>query len=310
MVTAKAFCDQCRIPLNEGWGYIWGTYGQTWTASSRITSKAPASSKTQAAKYGNKWIGKRVTDCSGLLYWASKQLGFSLPHGANTMYNSYCKSKGKLTASTAMKPGYAVFLYDGKTRHHVGVYVGNDTVIEAKGTQYGVVTSHLSHWDEWGELKGIDYSNEEEEHMPTNPVSRPTLRMGSRGEAVRDMQKRLLANGYLIDADGVFGTNTATALMSFQRSHGLVGDGVCGPLTWAMLEANPTQSTPAIPEGMAPENYDPADAGMTIVDVNDLDWSETEDDTRFEDILERLKAMHVQLGDLIEEADRILREGI
>lgn len=67
MVTAKAFCDQCRIPLSEGWGYIWGTYGQTWTASSRITSKAPATSKSQAAKYGSKWIGKRVTDCSGLL---------------------------------------------------------------------------------------------------------------------------------------------------------------------------------------------------------------------------------------------------
>lgn len=95
MVTAKDFCTQCSIPLQEGWGYIWGTYGQLWTASSRITSKAPANSKAQAAKYGSKWIGKRVSDCSGLLYWASKQLGFSLPHGANTMYNSYCKSKGK-----------------------------------------------------------------------------------------------------------------------------------------------------------------------------------------------------------------------
>ena len=42
--------------------------------------------------------------------------------------------------------------------HHVGVFVGDDTVIEAKGTVYGVVTSHLNHWDHWGELKMIDYS--------------------------------------------------------------------------------------------------------------------------------------------------------
>ena len=300
MVTAKDFCTQCCIPLSEGWGYIWGTYGQVWTANSKISSSAPASSKAQAKKYGSKWYGKRVTDCSGLPFWASRQLGFKLVHGANSIYNSYCVNKGKLTADTVLKPGYVVFLYDPKRkkpRHHIGVYIGNNTVIEAKGTPYGVVTSHLSNWDEWGELKSIDYTAEEEERMPTNSVSRPTLRMGSRGEAVRDMQKRLLAAGYRIDVDGAFGSGTASALIAFQSAHGLTADGVCGPLTWAMLEGE-TKAQPSIPEGMAPENYMPEDEGMKIVDVNDLDWSETDDDN---DVLEQLRSIRTQIDALIKK---------
>lgn len=140
--------------------------------------------------------------------------------------------------------------------------------------------------------------------MPTNPVSRPTLRIGSRGEAVRELQKYLLSAGYRIDVDGAFGVATENALKQFQQNHNLVADGVCGPMTWAMLEANPTQSTPAIPEGMAPENYDPADAGMTIVDVNDLDWSETEDSgllERMQTLLLANEQMHEQLLDIIHE---------
>lgn len=221
------------------------------------------------------------------------------------MFKSYCVSKGTITKDTVMRPGYAVFLYDGKTRHHVGVYVGNDTVIESKGTQYGVVTSHLAHWDEWGELKGIDYSNEEEEHMPTNPVSRPTLRVGSRSDAVRDLQERLIVAGYPIGADGVFSRGTASALMEFQSTHGLTADGVCGPLTWAMLEGeSKTQPAPAIPDGMAPENYMPEDEGMKIVDVNELDWSETEDSgllERMQTLLLANEQMHEQLLDIIHE---------
>ena len=42
----------------------------------------------------------------------------------------------------------------------MGVYVGDNTCIEAKGTIYGVVTSELSNWDHWGELIMVDYSGE------------------------------------------------------------------------------------------------------------------------------------------------------
>ena len=31
MVTAKQFIDMCIIPYREGWGYIYGQWGATWT---------------------------------------------------------------------------------------------------------------------------------------------------------------------------------------------------------------------------------------------------------------------------------------
>ncbi|MBI5868179.1 MAG: peptidoglycan-binding protein [candidate division Zixibacteria bacterium] len=40
---------------------------------------------------------------------------------------------------------------------------------------------------------------------------------------------------YAVRLDGLFGRNTEDAVMRFQRAHGLVDDGVVGPVTWAAL---------------------------------------------------------------------------
>ena len=106
-----------------------------------------------------------VTDCSGLLRWALAKLGESIVHHARYQYTDYCNAKGKLVNGKrddgkAVLPGTAVFLQGTQDKiHHVGVYVGNDTCIEAKGTIYGVVVSNLAHWDHWGELKMVDYED-------------------------------------------------------------------------------------------------------------------------------------------------------
>ena len=160
MVTAEQFIEKVRIPLDEGWGYIYGTWGTLWTQA-----KQSASTREMTEKYGSRWIGHMVTDCSGLLRWALYQLGESIVHHARYQYTDYCLPKGKLIDGKRddgqpILPGTAVFLQGKETKiHHVGVYVGNDTVVEAKGTIYGVVTSHLNHWDHWGELKMVDYTN-------------------------------------------------------------------------------------------------------------------------------------------------------
>jgi N-acetylmuramoyl-L-alanine amidase len=64
------------------------------------------------------------------------------------------------------------------------------------------------------------------------------IRRGDRGEAVRDVQHRLLATGLRVDADeldGSFGPATETAVGEFQRRRGLPPDGVVGPDTWSQL---------------------------------------------------------------------------
>jgi len=67
-------------------------------------------------------------------------------------------------------------------------------------------------------------------------VSLPMVRAGSRGGAVERLQQRLKDVG--VDpggVDGVFGSGTRRAVLSFQRSSGLDADGVVGPQTWARL---------------------------------------------------------------------------
>ncbi len=189
MISADQFIAKVKIPLFGGWGYIYGTWGTLWTQK-----KQDAATREMTVKYGSKWIGDMVTDCSGLIRWALYQLGEQIVHHARYQYTDWCASKGLLKNGlredgTRPLPGSAVFLKGSEAHiHHVGVYVGGDTVIEAKGTIYGVVTSHLNHWDHWGELKMIDYSNAEslEDDKPINNDSDDDAKAGTIIKAVVD----------------------------------------------------------------------------------------------------------------------------
>ncbi|MGZ5291973.1 MAG: N-acetylmuramoyl-L-alanine amidase [Actinomycetota bacterium] len=64
------------------------------------------------------------------------------------------------------------------------------------------------------------------------------IRRGDRGEAVRDVQRRLLEAGLRIEReelDGTFGPSTEGAVDNFQRRRGLPPDGIVGPDTWGQL---------------------------------------------------------------------------
>ncbi|HSJ51749.1 MAG TPA: peptidoglycan-binding protein [Actinomycetota bacterium] len=64
------------------------------------------------------------------------------------------------------------------------------------------------------------------------------IRVGDRGEAVRDVQHRLLDAGHRVqpdELDGSFGPATRAAVQAFQRARGLPPDGIVGPDTWAQL---------------------------------------------------------------------------
>lgn len=65
----------------------------------------------------------------------------------------------------------------------------------------------------------------------------PTVRKGSTGSAVTNLQQRLVSRGYSLVVDGIFGNATHDAVVRFQRSRGLTQDGIVGPLTWSALGA-------------------------------------------------------------------------
>jgi N-acetyl-anhydromuramyl-L-alanine amidase AmpD len=68
----------------------------------------------------------------------------------------------------------------------------------------------------------------------TKPNLGALLRKGSKGTAVTNLQKRLVALGYKLPrygADGVFGSETDTAVRAFQRDKKLAVDGIVGANT-------------------------------------------------------------------------------
>ena len=62
-------------------------------------------------------------------------------------------------------------------------------------------------------------------------LQQPTMQ----GPDVRVLQERLIAEGFDISADGVFGSNTHDAVAAFQGRNGLSPDGIAGPSTRASL---------------------------------------------------------------------------
>lgn len=251
VISTEALIAKFQYALDNDWGYIWGTAGILWTAArQKQLEKTTDSDRESGRKYGSKWIGHTVADCSGLFDWAFRELnGIDIYHGSNTIWNKYCTAKGELkkgkrTDGKELKPGTAIFTHNTNTdvRGHIGLYIGDGWVIEASGTINGVIKSKItiSKWVEWGELKGVNY-----EAAPADVITDPeenmtygTIRRGDKGPVVKYAQQLLMKAGYDLPkfgADGQYGAETVAAVKAFQKKNGLSQDGIIGPRTWAKL---------------------------------------------------------------------------
>lgn len=82
-------------------------------------------------------------------------------------------------------------------------------------------------------------------------MDRPVLRIGSKGEEVRELQENLIKLGYDLGkwgADGDFGNATYEAVKKLQKDHGLEDDGVVGKNTYALLDRLLNQSQTSQPQ--------------------------------------------------------------
>lgn len=87
--------------------------------------------------------------------------------------------------------------------------------------------------------------------VPRSPAQAngSTLRRGSSGPQVLELQRALSERGFPVGVDGRFGPNTEAAVRRFQAAQGLSVDGVAGPLTLGRLQ----RAAPAAPvDGMDP----------------------------------------------------------
>ena len=270
--------------LEDHWGYIWGTAGIMWTqARQAALEKTTDSNREMGRKYGARWIGNMVADCSGMFVFAFKKYGLGMSHISSNIYKSYCtKTKGKLTAELkkTIRPGTAVFTGQTAGNHpHVGLYVGNGEVVEAAGTKQGVIKSKLSDdkWTFYGELKNVDYNGTGQAPAPQpeqpkqdgTTAALPTIRKGNKNIYVKQLQTVLQKLGYdlgICGIDGDFGTATEKAVKEFQRDRGLAQDGVCGPKTWAAIQAS-EKNLNAKP---AEEHYTVTITGLTKEEADEL----------------------------------------
>ena len=242
-VKPEQLIEKFQFALEHKTGYIWGKTWEMWTEKKQqALMQTTDSEREQSRRYGSKWIGHDVTDCSGLFTWAFKQLGSYMYHGSNTIWNKYCVNKGEFKRGKRMdgkelKPGTALFVTSGENRSHIGLYIGNGEVIEARNSRDGVVKGAVTNrkWTEWGELKYVDYEDKPIT-TATDLGGTRTLRFGCKGDDVKLLQLRLDEIGYPAGAiDGIFGRQTLAAVKNFQASRGLKADGIVGPKTLAAL---------------------------------------------------------------------------
>ncbi len=91
-------------------------------------------------------------------------------------------------------------------------------------------------------------------------INLPSLRIGDSGQVVTELQLRLEKEGFSPGAiNGVFSKNTREAAIAFQKSRGLVADGIVSQKTWLALE-NSQLSRHQIPQAI--ENFKEFDLGI------------------------------------------------
>ena len=79
--------------------------------------------------------------------------------------------------------------------------------------------------------------------MSVSSYAMETMKRGTRGDDVREMQEKLISLGYLEEggADGIFGAKTEGAVLAFQKDHALDATGMVGEATGEALKNSAEQ---------------------------------------------------------------------
>jgi len=184
--------------------------------------------------------------CREMLYQPTRSYAAVCRHGVN-----YYKKHNAWTDSP--QPGDQIFFQDGGEASHTGIVIAFDgkkvTTVEGNAGNYVAQKSYaLGNTyilgfgrPNWSLVADVPAPSPAPAPSPV-PSGHPTLSKGDKGNAVREMQERLIKHGFGLPqygADGDFGSETESAVRAFQKSRKLEVDGICGPKTWKALDAEP-----------------------------------------------------------------------
>lgn len=155
------------------------------------------------------WRLKNVGSCT----WTS---GYQLVFDSGDQMSG--PSSQQLTTGT-VAPGQTIDVSVNLTApSNPGTYKGNWKIKEPGGVVFALSTGPF-----WVQIKAVaaaDY---------------PTFKKGDTGEEVYAIQYLLIARGFNLSADGIFGNETQSKVEDFQTQNNLSEDGFVGPVTWKAL---------------------------------------------------------------------------
>lgn len=272
-IARQTMIDFVKQEAARGSIYVWGAQGQRggqitedWIrkmeTSATNANRAISLWKKNKGKYDPNMIG--AFDCSGLIGACLNANGNAGFDDTADGYRNRCVSIDK----GALQAGDLVFEYSNGKSGHVGVYIGDGKVIEARGRDYGVVETDLNarNWKKYGRPDFM-YTDGNAPAAPSKPtytkksfILDHVVKKGSKEAVVGSIQNNLKAIGYDIgtagpNGDGIdnnFGTKTDAAVRDVQKNGGVTVDGQVGkntaPLlggTWAEKSA-PAASIPEL----------------------------------------------------------------
>ena len=146
-ITGETGDGWYRIAYGDADGYVSAQYVTILNGSGSSNSSVGASAAALAyslvgSPYAYGAEGPYSFDCSGLLYYIYRQLGYSIARGSSSQYNQ----SGYFVSAAEIQPGDLVFFFDPRfdgsggtlPTTHAGIYVGGNQFIHASTTSYRV----------------------------------------------------------------------------------------------------------------------------------------------------------------------------
>lgn len=143
------------VKSKVGTPYVYGAKGEIFnlTLLNSLAASYPSTFTTSYIAKAKKFIGRRCTDCSGLISWKTGILRGS------SNYKSSATECVPISQLSEKHIGWGLW-----RSGHIGVYIGNGQVVEARGIDYGTVISKVAdrNFTHVIKLRDIDYGSKTE----------------------------------------------------------------------------------------------------------------------------------------------------
>lgn len=202
------------------------------TASAASSTPAATAIHFALAQLGKPYVwgatGPGSYDCSGLTSAAYRAAGIAIPRVSRDQYRLLPR-----VSRSHWRPGDLIFFASDTSRastiHHVAIFMGKGWMLDAphQGTVVQIQPIHSGLMRYAARPGGVDAA-------PLLAVTESTT-----GYPVRDVQKRLRANGYLdVSVTGTYDDATRAAVSAVREEYGLAGGTYIGWRFWHLVVVN------------------------------------------------------------------------